>query len=123
MSEPTRKRILVLLRKAPHGSIFGEEALQAVLIAGAFEQDVTVLLAGDAVFHLVDDQQPEIIGHSDVPAMFHSLEDYDVERVVVEERALAQRGLTTEDLIMKVDTVDARGLAELIDGQDIVLSF
>ncbi len=123
MSEPRRKRILVLLRKAPHGSIFGREGLDAVLVAGAFEQDVTVLLMGDAVFNLLDDQQPDLLEHSDVAAVFASLEDYDVEKIAVQKSALIQRGLTAGDLVMKVDTLDDDALARLIDTQDVIISF
>ena len=123
MNEPIRKRILVLLRKPPHGSNFGQEALEAVLVAGAFEQEVTLLLMGDAVLHLVRGQHPERLEHKDLLAVFATLKDYDVEHIVVQQSALVQRGLATTDLAMKVDAMNDADLGQLIEAQDVVISF
>jgi tRNA 2-thiouridine synthesizing protein C len=123
MSEPLRKRMLVLLRKPPHGSIFGQEALEAVLVAGAFDQDVTLLLMGDGVLNLLAGQQADLLEHRDLLKMFASLKDYDVQHIVVQESALRQRGLATADLAMNVDALDDERIAKLIDAQDVVISF
>ncbi len=123
MSEPLRKRMLVLLRKPPHGSIFGQEALEAVLVAGAFEQDVTLLLMGDGVLNLLAGQQADLLEHRDLLTTFASLKEYDVHHIVVQESALRQRGLVTTDLAMKVDVLDDQRIAKLIDAQDVVISF
>ncbi|MEE8042992.1 MAG: sulfurtransferase complex subunit TusC [Pseudomonadales bacterium] len=123
MSEPLRKRMLVLLRKPPHGSIFGQEALEAVLVAGAFEQDVTLLLMGDGVLNLLAGQQADLLEHRDLLTTFASLKEYDVHHIVVQESALRQRGLVATDLAMKVDVLDDQRIAKLIDAQDVVISF
>lgn len=123
MSEPLRKRMLVLLRKPPHGSIFGQEALEAVLVAGAFDQEVTLLLMGDGVLHLLAGQHADLLEHRDLLTVFASLKDYDVEHIVVQDSALHQRGLSSTDLAMKVDAMDDAAIAQLIDAQDVVISF
>lgn len=123
MSKPLSKRMLVLLRKPPHGSIFGQEALEAVLVAGAFEQDVTLLLMGDGVLNLLGGQQAAVLEHRDLLTTFASLKEYDVRHIVVQESALQQRGLVTTDLAMKVDVLDDQRIAKLIDAQDVVISF
>ena len=123
MSKPLSKRMLVLLRKPPHGSIFGQEALEAVLVAGAFEQDVTLLLMGDGVLNLLPGQQADLLEHRDLLTMFASLKEYDVRHIVVQESALQQRGLGSADLAMKVDVLDDQRIAKLIDAQDVVISF
>lgn len=123
MSEAPRKRIGVLLRKPPQGSLFGQEALEAVLVAAAFEQEVTLLLMSDAVLHLLQGQQPDRLEHKDLLAVFTQLGDYDVRHIVVQSTALAQRGLTATDLAMEVDVLDDDAIAQLLDAQDVVLSF
>ncbi len=123
MSKPLSKRMLVLLRKPPHGSIFGQEALEAVLVAGAFEQDVTLLLMGDGVLNLLGGQQADLLEHRDLLTTFASLKEYDVHHIVVQESALRQRGLVTTDLAMKVDVLDDQRIAKLIEAQDVVISF
>jgi len=46
------KRFLYLNRKAPHGTIYALESLEVVLIAAAFDQDVSVAFVGDASISL-----------------------------------------------------------------------
>ena len=123
MPERVRKRFLYLLRRPPHGSIFAQEGLETVLIGAAFEQSVSLLFLDDGVFVLKRGQDPGEIGLKDFAKGFRALPDYDVERIYVEERSLAERGLTPADLIMDVETVSSERAGALIDAHDVVLSF
>ncbi len=123
MPERVRKRFLYLLRRPPHGSIFAQEGLETVLIGAAFEQSVSLLFLDDGVFVLKRGQDPGEIGLKDFAKGFRALPDYDVERIYVEERSLAERGLTPADLIMDVETVSPERAGALIDAHDVVLSF
>ena len=123
MPERVRKRFLYLLRRPPHGSIFAQEGLDTVLIGAAFEQSVSLLFLDDGVFVLKRGQDPGEVGLKDFAKGFRALPDYDVERIYVEERSLAERGLTPADLIMDVETVSPERAGALIDAHDVVLSF
>ena len=123
MPERVRKRFLYLLRRPPHGSIFAQEGLETVLIGAAFEQSVSLLFLDDGVFVLKRGQDPGEVGLKDFAKGFRALPDYDVERIYVEERSLAERGLTPADLIMDVETVSPERAGALIDAHDVVLSF
>jgi tRNA 2-thiouridine synthesizing protein C len=41
----------------------------------------------------------------------------------VEAEALQARGLTEADLVVPVEVVSAQRMAEIMDGQDVILSF
>ena len=123
MPERVRKRFLYLLRRPPHGSIFAQEGLETVLIGAAFEQSVSLLFLDDGVFVLKRGQDPGEVGLKDFAKGFRALPDYDVERIYVEERSLAERGLTPADLIMDIETVSPERAGALIDAHDVVLSF
>ena len=41
------KKFIYVNRKAPHGTIYAHEALEVVLIAAAFEQDVSLAFIDD----------------------------------------------------------------------------
>ena len=123
MPERVRKRFLYLLRRPPHGSIFAQEGLETVLIGAAFEQSVNLLFLDDGVFVLKRGQDPGEVGLKDFAKGFRALPDYDVERIYVEERSLAERGLTPADLIMDIETVSPERAGALIDAHDVVLSF
>ena len=52
MSEGTVKKIMYVNRKAPYGTIYALESLEVVLIAAAFDQDVSLVFMDDGVYQL-----------------------------------------------------------------------
>lgn len=117
------KRFMFVNRKAPHGSIYALEALEVVLIAAAFDQDVSLAFLDDGVLQLRQGQNAKAIDMKNFAPTFRALEDYDIEKLYVEREAMAERGLTEEDLVVPVTVVDRRHMSELMAEQDVVLSF
>lgn len=116
-------QLVFLLSKAPHGSSYGREALEAALMAAAFEQGVTLVFESDGVLQLLDGQTPDAIGEKDVAAAYRALELYGIEDVRVHGPSLAARGLDVNDLLIETASVDDAGLRELIGKADQVLTF
>jgi len=110
-------------RRAPHGTIYAQEALEVVLTGAAFDQEVCVAFVDDGVFQLVRGQDTAAIGAKDFSPTYRALEMYDVRHVYVECESLAARGLEPDDLVIPVEVVDAVTLGRLIDEQDAVLTF
>ena len=54
---------------------------------------------------------------------FRAREDYDVTKLYVEAEALQARGLSAADLVVPVEVVSAQRMAEIMEGQDVILSF
>ena len=123
MSRPAKKRFLWVSRHAPHGSIRAQEGLDALLMAVAFEQPVSVVFLDDGVYQLKRDQRPDRVGLKNFCAGFPSLAVYDVHDVYAERESLALRGLAAEDLLMPVRVVDAARIGALMDEHDVVMSF
>ena len=117
------KKFMLVNRKAPYGSIYALESLEVVLIAAAFEQDVSLVFADDGVYQLKKGMQTKAIATKNFSPTYRALEDYDIDKLFVEAESLAARGLTAEDLVTDVKIVDARTLAGLMEQQDVVLSF
>lgn len=117
------KKFMLVNRKAPYGSIYALESLEVVLIAAAFEQDVSLVFADDGVYQLKKGMQTKAIATKNFSPTYRALEDYDIDKLFVEAESLAARGLTAEDLVTDVKVVDAKTLAGLIEQQDVVLSF
>lgn len=115
--------LLFHLRKPPHGSTAGEEALEAILAASVFEPTLTVLFEGDGVLQLLSGQDPEALGTRDVAANWTALPVYEVEDLRVHEPSLRQRGLSQADLILDVTLVDDAGVSALIAKVDQILAF
>lgn len=119
----TIKRFLYVNRRAPYGTIYALESLEVVLIGAAFEQDVSLAFIGDGVYQLAKGQNTKGLEVKNFSPTFRALEDYDVTKLYVEQEALQARGLSEEDLVVPVEVVSAQRMAEIMDNQDVILSF
>ncbi|WP_192036991.1 sulfurtransferase complex subunit TusC [Halomonas sp. YLGW01] len=115
--------LLVILRHAPHGSSWLREGLDTALVAAAFGQRVSLLFAGDGVLALLTGQQAGPLGQKGTHGVIDMLAMYDIETLLVDERALSSRGLSVEDLMLPVSSVEGDSLAALLDGHRLVLNF
>ena len=119
----TIKKFMFVNRKAPYGTVYALEALEVVLISAAFDQDVSMAFVDDGVYELVKGQHTEAIDMKNFSPAYRALEGYDIEKLYVDEESLTARGLTTESLLVPVEVLNAAQLAELMDQQDVVISF
>lgn len=120
------KKFLYVNRKAPYGSIYALESLEVVLIGAAFEQDVSLAFIDDGVYQLKKNQKTSVsdgIGVKDFSKTYRALEGYDVEKLYVDKKSMDERGLTADDLLVDVEIFDDAQMVELMEQQDVVLSF
>lgn len=122
-SDGAVKRFMYVNRKAPYGTIYALESLEVVLIGAAFEQDVSLAFLGDGVFQLAKGQDTKAVEVKNFSPTFRALEDYDVTKLYVEREALEARGLTEEDLVVPVQVMESAEIAQIMEEQDVVLSF
>ncbi len=111
------------MRSAPYGTLRAQEGLEGVLMASAFEQQLTLLLVDDGVFQLMAGQDPAATGSKNFSPAYRALEMYGVEQVVVERESLAARGLSEADLLIPVVVLDSEHVARVLDSADVVMSF
>lgn len=116
------KRFMYVNRRAPYGTIYALECLEVVLIAAAFDQDVSVVFLDDGVYELKKGQDTADIGMKNFSKTYGALDDYDVEKIYVEKESLEARGLTADDLVIPVEILAADKLREIMAQQDVVIS-
>ncbi|MDA1118179.1 MAG: sulfurtransferase complex subunit TusC [Proteobacteria bacterium] len=117
------KKFLYVNRRAPYGTIYALESLEVVLIGAAFEQDVSLAFLGDGVFQLAKGQDTMALEVKNFSPTFRALADYDVTKIYVDEEALQARGLREADLVIPVEVVSVERMAEIMESQDVILSF
>lgn len=131
------KKFMYVNRKAPYGTIYALESLEVVLIGAAFEQDVSVAFIDDGVYQIARNQETDEIGVKNFSPTYKALGDYDVRKLYVEQESLEARGLTVDDLMPltyedeeddynekpSIQVVSSAELSEILDQQDVVLSF
>ena len=116
------KRFMYVNRRAPYGTIYALECLEVVLVAAAFDQDVSVVFMDDGVCQLKKNQDTTGIGMKNFSKTYGALDDYDVEKIYVEKESLAARGLTADDLVIPVEVLAADDVREVMAQQDVVSS-
>jgi len=131
------KNFMFLNRRAPYGTIYAWESLEVVLIAAAFEQNVSLMFADDGVYELTKGQDTAEIGMKNFSPTYRTLGDYEVRHMYVDKASLEARGLTADDLVQVewedweteesvdniVEVVDSEKVAELLAESDVVFSF
>ncbi len=117
------KKFMYVNRKAPYGTIYALESLEVVLIGAVFEQDVSLAFVGDGVYQLAKGQDTKGLEVKNFSPTFRALEDYDVTKLYVERESLQARGLSEGDLVVPVEVVSTQRMAEIMDSQDVILSF
>jgi tRNA 2-thiouridine synthesizing protein C len=120
---PKVRKFLFVNRKAPYGTIYALEGLEVVLITAAFDQEVALAFLDDGVYQLVKGQNTKGIGAKNFSPVYRALEDYDIDKLYVEQESLDARGLTASDLVVEVNVISAAELAKLMDSTDVLLSF
>ena len=123
---PPRK-VLVLMRKAPYGSLYNWEGLQVLLIMGAYKikglVDIAVAFVEDGVFAITQGQDPSSLGMKAIAKTYPALPDFEVDRFYVGGQSLADRNLTLDALVIKPEILDVAGMARLLAEQDAILPF
>lgn len=117
------KKFMYVNRKAPYGTIYALESLEVVLIAAAFDQDVSLVFMDDGVYQLKKGQDTKGIGMKNFSPTYRALEGYDIEKLYVEKESLETRGLTTDDMIVPVEVLSKDELTSLMEEQDVIMSF
>jgi len=131
------KKFMYVNRKSPYGTIYALESLEVVLITAAFDQDVSLTFIDDGVYQLMKDQKTEGIGMKNFSSTYSALGDYEIKKIFIDKESLEERGLSLSDLqelvwedededyVEKnsINLVSRSELAEIMNKQDVVLSF
>jgi len=118
------KKILYIISYAPYSNAEGQEALEAIMIAASFEQDVSVLFLHDGVFQIKSHQLLESNGEiKEFTKAFRALEDYGVDKLYCLESSLLARGIALDQLIVKTNLLSDAEVGQLIKQQNRVFTF
>lgn len=126
--------MMIVIRKAPHGSIYVQEAIEVMFIMATFNMNLSVVFLDDGVYAVKQGQDTKALGIKGFSASLGTLMDWDVTNVFVDEQSLTDRNITNEQLICIGEDEDteedvyprvlgASELKKMMHEQDTVLSF
>ena len=77
----------------------------------------------DGVFQIKKDQETSGINMKNFSPTYRALEGYEVEKIYAERESLLARGIDEDDLVIPAEILTASEIAELMDAQDVIVSF
>jgi tRNA 2-thiouridine synthesizing protein C len=114
---------LFIQHRAPYGSESPQEQLDALLVAAAFGQNVSVLFQDDGVWQLLAAQEGRALERRTLAAQLQALELYEVKALYADAASLSERGIDSNQLALNVKILDADALQKLLGAQDMLLRF
>ena len=115
------KKVMVTVRKAPHGSIYVQESIEVMFIFATYEMDLSVVFLDDGVLALHAGQDTKGLGIKGFMASLGALVDWEVTKVYVDRQSLKDRGIP-EDAIIAIGKDDDSGAPirpKVLDGAEI----
>jgi tRNA 2-thiouridine synthesizing protein C len=114
MSE--EKKVIVLLKKPPHGSLFPVEGLRmAVALSGDLEP--LTVATNDAVYTFLKSSDISMAEHH-----IQFLTDIDL-GIIIDKKSIDERGISETDLIEAITVKDHDEVLKLISECDLVIPF
>jgi tRNA 2-thiouridine synthesizing protein C len=124
MSGVQSKKLLFISRHAPYGSSLAKDALDAILAASAYDQQLSLLFMDDGVFQLLPNQAAGEIGQKSFAAILPVLPLYEINSIYVHCESLEKRQITINELVLDgVQIIDSAAICSLLAKQDQLLSF
>jgi tRNA 2-thiouridine synthesizing protein C len=118
------RKILFVSRQAPYGNSRSREALDAILAASAYDQELSLLFMDDGIFQLIKHQNSCLIAQKNMGSSLQALELYGIDNIYCHTDSLKKRGLTKSDLILEqVEMIDDIQVNKLMTQQHQLLSF
>ena len=115
--------VCIVSSQAPYKGQSAREALDAALVSASYDLPTSLLLMGDGVYQLLENQVPEQLPRKNLLSMFKSLELYGIDTVYVDSESLYERGLQPEQLLPVYTLLEADGVAAFLTTQTKVLNF
>ncbi|WP_299687361.1 sulfurtransferase complex subunit TusC [uncultured Vibrio sp.] len=117
------RKLAFIFNSFPHTTAAGREGLDALLAASAYSEDIAVFFIGNGVTQLLEAQQPDKVLSRDYITAFKLMELYDIEQVYACQHSLNQFGLSQDNLLIDVTTIEVDELALKLAESHQILTF
>ena len=114
------KKIVVILRKPPHGSLFPAEGLRVAVAVSTSE--TTVVSIGDSVYAFLKEADMTLYKHH-LEFLSRPMLDEAAFPVFIDKGSLVERGLTEGDLVEGVAVKEHSEILNIIADADATITF
>ena len=128
------KKVMVTVRKAPHGSIYVHESIEVMFIFATYDMDLSVVFLDDGVLALQTGQDTKALGIKGFMASLGALVDWEVTKVYVDRQSLRERNILEDAIIaigkdeesdapIRPTVLDSAEIAAMMATQNSIVSF
>jgi len=117
------KKVLFIMRQAPHGTALAQEAFDVLLMASSFAHKISILFLGDGVFGLLQNQDTTLLGIKNFASAYKALPLYDINNIYISEQDLHKYNIKPEDLFLTTQLLTDTEIKNLMHQQDIIFNF
>ncbi len=115
------KKVLLIVNRAPFGSVFAAEALRAGIAFAGMDLETKLLFADDGVFCLLKDQHPEIAQMTSLGEGFSNAGEFGL-KIFADTESISERNLKNDSLI-EVKQVTKQHIRDFIDEAEAIINF
>ncbi|MCA2016845.1 sulfurtransferase complex subunit TusC [Vibrio tritonius] len=116
-------KLAFVFHSSPHQTSAGREALDAVLAASAYSEEISVFFIGEGVLQLLRDQQPDLILSRNYISAFKLLDLYDIEDRVICQDSLIEWGIDANELVIDGEIIERNQLALRLSRFDKIINY
>ncbi len=117
------KKVLIMIRKSPYGTVYAAEAIRAIMGLASFEVDVEVLFIHDGVFVALKDQKPDAIEMKALGQVLPDLKEMDIEKFYVCGQSLKERNITVDQLTIDAQVCTPDNFEKVLSQFDHIIPF
>ena len=117
-----QKKVGFVFARAPYGSSSTRELLDLVLVASAYEQDISLFFLGAGINQLRTKQGPSAILAKNHSKVYAGLDLYDIEKCFVRASDLEHYQLQASELMLPVNELSDDEFSAQLAAQDRVVT-
>ena len=115
--------VCIISTRPPYAGQFAREALDTALVSASYEIPTSLLLMGDGVYQLLDNQSPGQLPRKNLSSLFKSLALYGIETVYIDRESMDERNIEPNQLLPLYTLLEEDALPTFIQQHDKVLNF
>lgn len=114
------KKVLIIVKDAPYGSVFAAEALRAGIAFAGMDLDTNLIFIDDGIFCLMKKQKPEVFGMTGLAEGFDNANEFGL-KIFAHKESLSRRSVKAKDVI-RIKTITDNEIRELIEESDVIIN-
>lgn len=113
----------MVFHSPPYATDINKAGIDYTLAAAVFEQNLSCLFMGKGILQLLANQNPDSIKQKSTEKMLNAFEMYDIENIYIDEDALNEYQISTEQLCLNGKIIGNQAIQQLMQQHAFIFKF